>query len=85
MRYRFTYENGMSQILILIKHQDYLRFKYHPDDTEKIAKEKKTLEKQITSGQQWFTDESPLFKSITTGLLDCNGIHPVKSELLDFD
>lgn len=79
--YEFYYpESGVIQRKLLIPHEQYLTFKVLPEDSNKQEKRKKQLEKEITHGQQWFTDQSPLYESISTGVLECNGRHKVKAK-----
>jgi hypothetical protein len=39
--------------------------------------------KSLTQGQEWFTDKSPLFDAIETGILNCNGIYQCKVTLVE--
>lgn len=72
--YTFIYpENGIIQKKILISHENYLLFKINPEDNKKIEKYKESLMKDITLNMEWFTDKSPLFDAIFTGILNCNG------------
>jgi hypothetical protein len=78
-KYQITYQNGFKQEKYLIEHQDYLNvvkpldsaighlelFKKTEDDVSRI----KTVLKELFSAD-YFTDESPIFKAIKTGILD---------------
>lgn len=60
--YKITYDDGLSQIKNLISHEEYLK-------TFELEYEKgKKLRKQLF-GDYWFTDKSPLFLAISTGVL----------------
>lgn len=76
MIYEIYYPDvNMKQEKILISHTDYLKFKVLPEDSKKIIQEKEKLEKITTKGLEWFTDKSPLYEAISTGILNCNGIY----------
>lgn len=71
MIYIFTYPDiGVIQEKVLISHDDYLRIKEIKDPDEYKAELKK-----LTKGMEWFTDKSPLYEAIFTGILNCNGIY----------
>lgn len=78
MTHEFTYSNGVIQKKRLIKHSDYLKVKLLPETTPEEIEEKETVLKSITGGHEWFTDKSPLFDAIKTGILNCNGQHYCK-------
>mgnify|MGYP001615428177 CR=1 FL=1 len=83
MKYEFYYPHSeVTQSKLLIPHTEYLKFKVLPEDSGKEEKRKKKLEKEITQGKEWFTDKSPLFRAIYTGILNCNGIFKCKVKKL---
>ena len=70
MVYKITYpDSGIIQYKICIDHNEWL-------DSKKLSEnqQKKKLE-YLSKGMEWFTDQSPLYFAIFTGILDCNGIH----------
>jgi len=79
-KYKITYENGISQTKNLIYHRDYLnKIKIAENEIYEIEKankfkpteESKRLKAYIkTAFGEYFTDESPLFKAISTGILE---------------
>ena len=82
--YEFFYStNNVTQNKILISHKEYLRVKSMPEETKEEVAEKKKEMKLLTKGQEWFTDKSPLFDAIETGILNCNGVHKCKVTLVD--
>lgn len=81
-KYRITYENGISQFKNLISHDDYLNIvksiqsKIGDLEIQDYKKNKDKIQslknKQVSLfGEHWFTDESPLFLAIETGVLIC--------------
>lgn len=75
MMFEFYYpEANVTQTKILIKHEDYLKIKILVEDDEKEEQRKEKALKELTNNKQWFTDKSPLFEAIFTGILNCNGI-----------
>lgn len=71
MIYIFTYPDyNVIQEKLLISHKKYLMVNVIEDyDRMKAAL------KKLTDSKEWFTDESPLYEAISTGILKCNGIH----------
>lgn len=66
--YTFFYpEYNITQHKLLISHEDYLLYKDSPKDF-----------KALVGDNQWFTDNSPLYHSISSGVLLCNGVHKVE-------
>jgi len=79
-KYKITYSNGISQFKNLIYHRTYLNeielaeneiYKIEKANKFKPTKESQALRKylKITFGE-YFTDKSPLFKAISTGVLE---------------
>jgi hypothetical protein len=70
MKYLFYYPDyNIRQEKVLIPHEAWeLSREMSPDKGKKYLKEQ-------SSGEEWFTDKSPLFEAIKTGILNCNGIH----------
>jgi hypothetical protein len=82
--YEFHYpQSKVRQHKILISHDDYLTVKAMPEETKEQAFDKKKAMKSLTQGQEWFTDKSPLFDAIETGILNCNGIYQCKVTLVE--
>lgn len=68
--YEFYYpDKKVRQQKVLIPHVLYIRIMDLPieDQDEELLK--------LSGGKEWFTDRSPLFDSITAGVLSCNGVH----------
>jgi hypothetical protein len=76
--YNITYENGISQYKNLISHTDYLNIvksiqsKIGELEIQDYKKNKDKIQslknKQVSLfGENWFTDESPLFLAIESG------------------
>lgn len=76
-QYKITYDNGVVQYKNLIEHQDYLlvvipkqkeayelELKKKDREASRIKRELKTM-----FGELWFTNQSPLFAAISTGVL----------------
>lgn len=90
-KYKIVYENGFKQQKNLISNKDYLEI-VRPlsniaatlEIDKKTRSEARSLKKVISSlfGEEWFTDESPLFNAIKTGTLSLpesqGGNHKVK-------
>jgi len=70
---KYTASNTV-QIKNLITHSDYLK--------GKMIKVKSERDKYYSQfGENWFTNESPLFKAMKTGLMDVNDfVHEVEFE-----
>jgi hypothetical protein len=79
-RYQITYESGVTQIKNLISHEDFLNIMKPTQDkiydlekanNWKPTNQSKELKKDIVDmfTKNWFTDKSPIFKSLTTGKL----------------
>lgn len=76
---------GITQAKNLIAHADFLSI-IKPTrariDELKDSPERARLQSELVSqfGQDWFTDQSPLFEAITTGMLELlphqGGSHP---------
>lgn len=69
--------SGVVQDKILLPasvYEQYMALPYRTKDEQKAAK--KWL-KGYVGRQEWFTDDSPLFRAIETGVCDANGIHRV--------
>lgn len=77
MWYEFYYpKSNVRQKLFLISHDVFLKYKEMPQDSNKQVKKAKAFLMEYTGGiDQWFTDKSPLFYAIYTGIIDCNGKH----------
>lgn len=73
MRYKVTYENGFVQEKILIPHSIYLEYKIAVKEYDKEA-----VDSFKKYGDNWFTDESPLFKSFCGELEIISGTIKVK-------
>jgi len=78
--YKITYPDlGVNQVKNLIKHSDYL--------LSKQIKDKDERNKFVSEfGENWFTDESPLYESLKSGVLECNpefGSFKIEARLLD--
>lgn len=67
--------NGITQTKVLISHEDYLEIMRMSGNNENEIKAQKAALKELTGGKEWFTDRSPYFEAIETGILNCNGIH----------
>lgn len=76
--HKFTYQNGIIQQKVLIRHSDYLKVNSLPETTDEEIEIKEAEMFKLTGGKEWFTDKSPLFDAIKTGVLNCNGQYPVK-------
>ncbi len=59
--YKIVYDNGVQQIKNLVSHEDWL--------STKDRKDWKKVQLELF-GEAWFTDQSPLFEAISTGVLD---------------
>lgn len=68
--YLITYKNGMQQKKVLIPHELYEWSKHENPEVRKL----------IRLPEHYFTDKSPLFKAIETGVLSLpknqGGKHP---------
>lgn len=74
--YEFYYPDlNVRQIKKMISHEDYLQAKELDEEARDVRL------KELSAGYQWFTDKSPLHESISTGLLNCNGIFKVEVTL----
>ena len=78
MMYEFKYPNGITQIKKLISHEDYLTWNEMPESTDEEIVLKEDFWKGITNGKEWFTDKSPYYDAIRTGVINANGQHPVQ-------
>lgn len=81
--YEITYGNGVIQKKNLIFHSDYKHIIVPKENRfYELMKDKKSLTKEQIDetaaikddlynmfGDEWFTDHSPLFKAINTGIL----------------
>lgn len=89
-RYKIEYDNGVTQIKNLIDHSDYLE-EIKPALAEIDLLQSKKKYKQADAlkhwiyrkcGKQWFTNKSPLYFSIQSGILSLpkqqGGDHVVK-------
>lgn len=78
--YEISYQNGITQRKNLISHDDYLEIIIPTNDviselerrnkfreTKESAQLKRDLKDMF--GSEWFTDKSPLYKAIQTGIL----------------
>lgn len=75
--YQFYYPNSnITQTKILIKHFQYLEINRMPEESEEEEKIKALAWKELTKGEEWFTDKSPFYEAISTGIIDCNGNFP---------
>src|SRR6266542_3390607 len=77
-RFEFEYPNGVVQQKILVSHDDYLKWRSMSEKTGEDVIIKEGFWKSKTSNKEWFTDKSPFYDAIETGLISCNGVHPVK-------
>jgi hypothetical protein len=79
--YRITYENDISQTKNLIKHSDFLNvikptekliYELERKNKFKPTAETKQLGKDLKNrfSDNWFTDGSPLFNAISSGVLE---------------
>lgn len=70
--HRFYYpHSNVTQDKILVSHEEWLKIKAMPyDKNDKEDKAYKQAIKQLTGGLDWFTDRSPLYKAISTGVLE---------------
>jgi len=67
--YNIYYPNSKTnQVKILISHSIYLQYRTEKDDSEKIIKQKKSELAKHTGLYDFFTDKSPLFDAIETGV-----------------
>lgn len=74
--YQFTYpDKNVVQSKVIVSHDDYLIWKGMPEETDEQAAAKDLYWKSKTGGHEWFTDKSPYYDSIHTGVLNCNGRH----------
>ena len=95
--YQIEYTNGMKQRTGLISHNDYLNiiipYEKAIYELERANKFKETNESKIMKkelkwffGSEWFTDKSPLYYAISTGILSLpstqGGEHKCKFTLL---
>ncbi len=55
-------KSNVTQVKVLISHDEYLKAKAIIDDDEY-----KQALKQLSGGREWFTDKSLIYKAITTG------------------
>lgn len=69
-------KSKVYQEKILISHDRWRIWRGMPEGAvhEKAAKDAYLFD--ITEGEQWFTDQSPIYDAISTGILDCNGKYP---------
>ncbi len=77
MMYQFTYSGGITQKKILVSHSDWGIWRSLPEQTDEQIAVKESFWDEKTKGQPWFTDKSPLYDAIETGILNCNGKHSV--------
>lgn len=83
MIYTVTYlDYGITQKKLLIPHSIYEGYKNMPYDTKEEQSAAKSWLKNKTKGREWFTNKSPYYEAIKTGVLNCNGKHRVKIEVL---
>lgn len=74
MMYEFFWiDSNVKQRKLLISHSIWEEYNSMPKLTEAQEKRAKAFLKYHTKGNQWFTDKSPLYDSISTGILNCNG------------
>ena len=82
-KYQITYKNGVVQEKNLISHSDFENIIKPTNDriydlirdksnVEANSLEVKLLKAELKEkfGSEWFTDNSPLFEAITTGILE---------------
>ena len=65
----FYPDQNIRQQKRLIKHDEYLSVKNIVDD-----KEYNDAYKKLGNGMEWFTENSPWYESITTGIFTCNNV-----------
>lgn len=83
MMYEFEYPNkGVKQTKLLISHGDWEKWRAMPENNKREERDKAHFWEKVTKGEQWFTDKSPLFDAIPTGILECNGIYPCNAKLI---
>jgi len=68
-------DRNVTQPKVLISHDDYIKVCDMPSDTEDEQLAKDKAMNRLTNGKEWFTDKSPLFDAIETGVLNCNGTY----------
>lgn len=89
--YKIVYNNGFEQTKNLISHTDYIEIikpissiAANLELSKSTRNEAKVLKKLLKNmfGDEWFTDNSPLFESIKTGILSLpkhqGGDHKIK-------
>jgi len=89
-KYKITYHNGISQVKNLISHDDFLNdIKPTYDLIYELEVEKKMKDvfyhkKRLTNtyGHEWFTDKSPLFFAIQSGILELPSTQGGKSKCI---
>lgn len=70
-------EYGVTQEKVLIPHSIYTQYMSIPYETKEEQSIAKGWLKKQTGGKEWFTDKSPIYEAITTGIINCNGQHKV--------
>lgn len=81
-KYRICYENGIVQEKDLISHKDYetiikpKQVEIHELKVDKENKKANEIKAELFDmfGDNWFTDESPLYKAHQTGSIEPYGI-----------
>ena len=78
MIYEISYPDfNVVQLKKLIPASVVAEYDAMPSDTKEEQSIAKSWLKRYTGGMEWFTDDSPLFKAISTGTLKANGEHKV--------
>lgn len=75
--YLIVYSNGMTQEKNLISHKDYINVilpkkeQIYNAEMKKDYETSSSLKKELLAdfGDEWFTDKSPMFDAIDTGML----------------
>ena len=71
--YNIEYPNlGVKQQKLLISHQVYLDYLSLPYETKEEQSFAKRWLKRATLGMEWFTEKSPFFEAIESGVYKCN-------------
>jgi hypothetical protein len=79
--YRITYNNGLSQTKVLISHSDYESvikptelkiYEIERANGGKPTAATKSMKAELKAqfGEHWFTDKSPLYYAMLTGILE---------------
>lgn len=69
---------GVNQVKILIPHFVYQAYSLLPQDTKEDEAYAKGFLKKFTKGYEWFTERSPYYEGIKSGMYGCNLKQPIE-------